>query len=69
MTDKPAHAGELCECGNCRLCAIAAVANGAKWSDPFGTGRATADPKPIVRKLPPAELPGLFDEPTDTKGN
>ena len=63
-----ATAGELCDCGRCRLCAMAAVANGAAWSDPFGTGRATPDPKLIVRKLPPATTPGLFDEPTDSKG-
>ena len=61
-------AGELCDCGGCRVCAIAAVANGAKWSDPFAAGRAAADPKPIVPKLLPATTPGLFDEPTDSKG-
>ena len=48
--------------------AIAAVANGAKWSDPFGTGRAAPDPKPLARKLPLATPPGLFDEPTDPEG-
>ena len=64
----PANDGGPCGCGNCRLCAIAAVANGAKWSDPFGTGRAAPDPKPIVRKLPPATVPGLFDEPNATEG-
>ena len=62
-----ANAGSPCECGACRVCAMTAVANGAKWSDPFGTGRADPEPKLIVRKLPPATTPGLFDEPTDSK--
>ena len=63
----PANAGDLCDCGACRVCAISAVAHGAAWSDPFGTGRAVPDPKLIVKKLPPAARPGLFDEPTNSK--
>ena len=61
-------AGEPCGCRACAACADAAVLNGAAWSDPFGTGRADPEPKLIVRKLPPATTPGLFDEPTDSKG-
>ena len=61
-------AGNPCGCRACPACADAAVLNGAAWSDPFGTGRATPDPKLIVRKLPPATTPGLFDEQTNSKG-
>ena len=64
----PANAGDLCNCGNCRLCAIAAVAHGAAWSDPFGTGRAVADPKPTTKKSAPAARPGLFDDATNSEG-
>ena len=63
-----ATAGELCDCGACRVCAIAAVANGAKWTDPFGTGRPVPGPNLIVRKPPAAVAPGLFDEPTVSEG-
>lgn len=63
----PAHAGDLCDCGQCRVCAIAAVANGAAWSDPFGTGRAVADAKSAVRKPKPAATPGLFDDATNSE--